>query len=78
MGTGPNAGFDMDALRRFADSEAGRSMIKLLSADKEKAQAAVAKASNGNIAEAKHMIESMLSSPEFKTLLAQLGTDNGK
>lgn len=78
MDNEPKNPLEMSALRKFADSDAGRTIIELFTAsDPEKTYAAISKASSGNLEEAKKIIESMLSSPGIKAALAELGAENG-
>lgn len=79
MENNPNTGFDMSALRQFADSDEGRKIINLISAkDNGKIQEAISKAYAGEMRSAKEIIENLLSEPEIKAALPQIGEKNGR
>ena len=65
---------DMDELRRIANTDAGRQLVKYLQKHQGSAlKSAVREASAGNYSEAKELAKSLLSSPEARELLRQLG-----
>lgn len=66
--------FSMQEALRLANSPAGQQLLAMLrDADSERLQQAANAASTGDYAKAGHTLQSLLSSPEIKKLLEELG-----
>lgn len=79
MVTDPNSGFDMSALKQFANSDSGKALIHILNnQNQSKVQEAIASASSGDLYKARSIIESILSAPGVKEALKHMEEENGK
>ena len=66
--------FSMEDIKRLAQSPAGQQLIAMLQqSDTEKLQQAIQQAQSGNYTQATQTLSAMLSSPEAKNLMKQLG-----
>lgn len=66
--------FSMQDAVRAAQSEAGQQLLTLLQrTDPQMLQKAMQQAAAGNLTEAKQALETLMSSPEAKKLVDQLG-----
>lgn len=75
----PEKDFNISELQRFARSDAGKALISLLkSSGGTSLNSALEKAAKGDTAEAKKVIESLLSSQEARELLSKVGGSDGK
>lgn len=69
-----NQNFSMDALMRMAKSPAGQQLIAMLkNQDNSKLEQAAAQAKSGDYAQASQTLSAMLSTPEAKKLMKELG-----
>ena len=65
---------DLDQLRRIANTDAGRQLIRYLQETQgDTLKEAIREACSGNYTQAKKLAKSLLSSPEARELLRQLG-----
>lgn len=65
---------DMAELRRLANTQAGQQLYRYLRKNNsQELKTAVEKAAAGDLSQAKQIAKALLSSPEAKTLLDQLG-----
>ena len=66
--------FSMEEVLRLAESPAGQQLLAMLqSADSTQLQQAMQQATSGEYTQASQTLQSILSSPEAKQLLKQLG-----
>ena len=66
--------FSMEDIRKLANSPAGQQLFAMLQQnDPAKLQQVVTQATGGNYAQAGEVLRTMLSSPEAKKLLKDLG-----
>ena len=69
-----NQNFSMDELMKLAKSPAGQQlMVMLKGQDREKLEQAAAQAKSGDYAQASQTLSAMLSTPEAKKLMKELG-----
>ena len=69
-----NQNFSMDALMKMAKSPAGQQLIAMLkNQDNSKLEQAAAQAKSGDYAQASQTLSAMLSTPEAKKLMKELG-----
>ena len=69
-----NQNFSMDALMKMANSPAGQQLIAMLkNQDNSKLEQAAAQAKSGDYAQASQTLSAMLSTPEAKKLMKELG-----
>lgn len=69
-----NQNFSMEELMKLANSPAGQQLIAMLkSQDSSKLEQAAAQAKSGDYAQAGQTLSSMLSSPEARKLIKELG-----
>ena len=70
--------FSIKEATRLANTPEGQKLMNLLQQkDSEQLQKAMAEASSGNYKEAGNILQSLLSSPEAKQLIQQLGGKHG-
>ena len=70
--------FSVREAKRLAQTPEGQQLLKLLQQqDSGQLQQAMEKASAGNYKEAGNILQSLLSSPETKSLMQQLGGKHG-
>ena len=66
--------FSMEDIKRLAQSPAGQQLIAMLQqGDKQTLQQAVSQAQAGNYTQATQTLSALLSSPEAKKLMTELG-----
>ena len=66
--------FSAQEAMRLAKTPAGQQLIAMLQkADTKAVKEAMSQASNGNMEQAKNVLEPILSSPEIQQLIRQLG-----
>lgn len=66
--------FSMEDIKQLAQSPAGQQLLAMLQqSDQGRLQQAVSQATSGNYAEAGQTLRTMLSSPEAKKLIKELG-----
>ena len=69
-----NQDFSMETIMRLAKSPAGQQLLAMLQqGDSTKLEQAVAQAKSGNYSGASQTLSMMLSSPEAKKLMKELG-----
>lgn len=69
-----NQNFSMDELMKLAKSPAGQQLMAMLKGqDREKLEQAAAQAKSGDYAQAGQTLSAMLSTPEAKKLMKELG-----
>lgn len=69
-----NQNFSMEELMKLANSPAGQQLMAMLkSQDNSKLEQAAAQAKSGDYAQAGQTLSSMLSSPEARKLIKELG-----
>lgn len=69
-----NQNFSMEELMKLANSPAGQQLMAMLkSQDSSKLEQAAAQAKSGDYAQAGQTLSSMLSSPEARKLIKELG-----
>ena len=70
--------FSIEKAKRLAESPEGQQLMALLQqGDSTQLQKAIAQANAGNYKEAGNLLQTLLSSPEARKLIQQLGSKHG-